>query len=274
MSNRIVTIVLGVAALFAAIALVPRLRAMRLPGDNSGFEPAQPVAFSHRLHAGELAISCHYCHSGAERSRHAGFPAASSCMNCHRFVSAKRADVRAEEELAKKEGRKPRQVVSPEIRKIYDSLGLDAFGRARSPRAPDHGAPGPAPPPPHGGRRPPPRARPPAPGRPRPAGGGGGGAGPRARAAPYQGTPYPDARPIQWARIHQLPDFAYFDHRPHVAAGLECQKCHGAVETMERVRQVSTLNMGWCVNCHRGRDGTVVKGKAVKASSDCSACHV
>jgi hypothetical protein len=80
--------------------------------------------------------------------------------------------------------------------------------------------------------------------------------------------------PIRWARIHQVPDFVYFDHRPHVSAGLECQKCHGPIETMERVRQVESLNMGWCVNCHRGRDGTRVRGQLVKASSDCSSCHM
>lgn len=206
MRNRILTIALVVAVLFSALALVPRVRAMRLPGDNTGFEPDQPIAFSHRLHAGELAISCHYCHSTAERSRHAGIPASSTCMNCHRFITAKRADVRAEEELAKKQGRKPRPVMSPEVKKIYDSVKTQ--------------------------------------------------------------------EPIRWARIHQVPDFVYFDHRPHVAAGLECQKCHGPVETMERVRQVSTLNMGWCVNCHRGRDGTMVRGVPVKASSDCSVCHM
>ena len=205
MNGRIVTIVLAIAALFSAIALVPRVVAMRLPGNNAGFEPAQPIVFSHRLHAGDLNIQCEYCHSGAQRSRHAGIPAASICMNCHRFISAKRADVRAEEELAKLQHRKARQVTSPEINKLYLAIR--------------------------------------------------------------------NGRPLRWNRIHEVPDFVYFDHRPHVAAGLECQKCHGPVETMERVRQIEALNMGWCVNCHRGRDGTVVKGLPVKANADCSACH-
>ena len=205
MNRRILTIVLAVAALFSAIALVPRLVAMRLPGNNAGFEPEQPILFSHRLHSGELNINCQYCHSTAERSRHAGIPAASTCMNCHRFILAKRADVRAEEELAKTQKRKPRQVISPEIQKIRTAIEKN--------------------------------------------------------------------QPIVWNRIHQVPDFVYFDHRPHVAAGLECQKCHGPVETMERVRQVEPMNMGWCVNCHRGRDGTIVKGHKANASSDCSVCH-
>jgi hypothetical protein len=202
MNARLLTIVLGVGVVFSALALVPRLMATRMPGDHRGYEPVQPIEYSHRLHAGELGIPCLYCHSGAERSRHAGIPAASTCMNCHRFVKAKRATVRAEEELAKSEGRKPRLVVAPEIEKLERAVKRNT--------------------------------------------------------------------PIRWARIHRLPDFVYFDHRPHVAAGLACQKCHGPIETMERVRQVESLNMGWCVNCHRGRSGPV----RVKASTDCSVCHI
>lgn len=216
MNGRIVTIVLAVAAIFSAIALVPRLIAMRLPGDHAGFEPAQPIVFSHRLHSGELDIQCEYCHSGASRSRYAGIPSASTCMNCHRFITARRADVRAEEELAKKEKRKARMVVSPELAKLYAALALRPDMR-RDPRR--------------------------------------------------------EPQPIRWTRIHHVPDFVYFDHRPHVAAGVECQRCHGAVETMERVRQTESLSMGFCVNCHRGRDGTTIKGAAVNASTDCAVCH-
>jgi hypothetical protein len=216
-NGRILTIALALAVVFSLLALAPQIGAVRLAGNHNGFEPVQPIAFSHRLHAGELSIHCLYCHSGAERSRHAGIPAASTCMNCHRFVTAKRAAVRAEEELAKKERRKPRMVVSQELQKLYDALGLDAK-LVRDPKRAQH--------------------------------------------------------PIRWTRIHQVPDFVYFDHRPHVAAGLACQKCHGPVETMERVRQDGSLSMGWCVNCHRGRDGTVLAGgKPVHASSDCATCH-
>ncbi len=205
MSTRIATIILAVAVVFSAIALVPRIAAMRLPGNHQGFEPMQPIAFSHRLHAGELNIQCLYCHSAAEKSRHAGIPAASTCMNCHKFITAPRSLVRAEEELAKKENRKLRQVTSPELAKLYAAINGN--------------------------------------------------------------------QPIAWTRVHQLSAFVYFDHRPHVAAGLECQKCHGPVETMERVRQMEPLNMGQCVNCHRGRDGTLIAGNHVKANSDCNACH-
>jgi mono/diheme cytochrome c family protein len=58
--------------------------------------------------------------------------------------------------------------------------------------------------------------------------------------------------PVKWVRIHNLPDFVYFNHSQHVTvAGVECQKCHGPVEEMEIMKQHSPLTMGWCVNCHR-----------------------
>lgn len=59
-------------------------------------------------------------------------------------------------------------------------------------------------------------------------------------------------RPIEWIRIHNLPDFAYFNHSQHVTvAGVECQTCHGPVETMEEVYQYSPLTMKWCIDCHK-----------------------
>jgi mono/diheme cytochrome c family protein len=58
--------------------------------------------------------------------------------------------------------------------------------------------------------------------------------------------------PIQWVRIHNLPDLAYFNHSQHVkVGGIECQTCHGEIQEMEVVQQVSLLTMGWCINCHR-----------------------
>ncbi len=63
--------------------------------------------------------------------------------------------------------------------------------------------------------------------------------------------------PIQWVRIHNLPDLAYFNHAQHVNVGkIECQTCHGPIQEMEVVKQHSPLTMGWCINCHRE---TVVK---------------
>ncbi len=216
MNSRITTYVLAIALLFALLVLAHRVSGIRLAGDQTGYEPAQPIAFSHRLHAGELEIGCLYCHSGAERSRHAGVPPAKVCMNCHTFVTASLGALRAEDELAKKENREPRLVVSPELSKLYDALGLDE------------------------NRKPVPGKQP---------------------------------RPVEWVRVHNLPDFVYFDHRPHVYAGVQCQRCHGPVETMERVRQVESLSMGWCVNCHREVNQTGVEGKPVQASIDCAACH-
>jgi cytochrome c553 len=61
-----------------------------------------------------------------------------------------------------------------------------------------------------------------------------------------------DSKPVKWVRIHNLPDFAYFNHSQHVTvAGVECQTCHGPVEEMEIMYQYSPLTMGWCINCHR-----------------------
>jgi hypothetical protein len=216
MSSRVLTLILAVALVFGVLALGPRLAALRLPGNNQGFEPQQPIAFSHRLHAGELQIACVYCHSGAERSRSAGIPAASTCMNCHRFVTAPRSAVRAEEKLAEKEKRKPRRVISPELAKLYDALAL----------GPD-----------------------------------------------MQRDPRKQPHLIAWARIHRVPDFVAFDHRPHVAAGAACQQCHGPVETMERMRQAENLSMGWCVNCHRTGLPAAAGGRTLVGSTDCASCH-
>lgn len=61
-----------------------------------------------------------------------------------------------------------------------------------------------------------------------------------------------ETQPIKWIRLHNLPDFAYFNHSQHVkVGGLECQKCHGPVDEMDEMYQYSPLTMGWCINCHR-----------------------
>tara|TARA_A100001011_G_scaffold379952_1_gene446608 strand:+ start:1824 stop:3131 length:1308 start_codon:yes stop_codon:yes gene_type:complete len=61
-----------------------------------------------------------------------------------------------------------------------------------------------------------------------------------------------DTKPVKWVRIHNLPDFVYFNHAQHVqVGGVECQTCHGPVEEMEVMYQHSSLTMGWCINCHR-----------------------
>ena len=164
-------------------------------GNQQGYEPVQPINFSHKVHAGDYQIACIYCHSAAEKSKVAGIPAASTCMNCHSQILKD----------------------SPEIQKISQALANN--------------------------------------------------------------------KPIEWVRIHRLPDHAAFDHSRHVSAGIKCQQCHGPVETMERVRQFETLSMGMCVTCHRThREVTLDENgkpvitseatpKRLMASTDCSVCH-
>jgi len=64
---------------------------------------------------------------------------------------------------------------------------------------------------------------------------------------------YNNNRPIEWIRIHEVPDHVHFNHSRHMTAGLQCQNCHGPVETMDKVYQFGALNMGWCMSCHRGQ---------------------
>ena len=64
-----------------------------------------------------------------------------------------------------------------------------------------------------------------------------------------------ETEPVKWVRIHNLPDFVYFNHSQHVnVAGIDCKECHGPIEEMEIVYQHSSLTMGWCINCHRESD--------------------
>jgi hypothetical protein len=64
---------------------------------------------------------------------------------------------------------------------------------------------------------------------------------------------YDERRPIEWVRVHELPDYVYFSHKRHVAVGLPCEHCHGEVRHLERMVQFSPLTMGWCIECHRGQ---------------------
>ena len=126
--------------LACAISVVPLATAFRTPGNNRGYEPVQPIAYSHRLHAGQLKVPCAYCHSGAEKSRYAGIPAASTCMNCHQAVRATSTATASEEKAAAQENRAPNLIESPELRKLYDALALDADlvpieGKAQKPIA-------------------------------------------------------------------------------------------------------------------------------------------
>lgn len=156
-------------------------------GVDQGYEPVQPIHYSHRIHAGDNEIECKYCHSAARTSKHSNIPSLNVCMNCHTNISEV-----APETLA--EGNEYGVDYNDEIKKLYDAVGWDPSAQA------------------------------------------------------YTGK----TKPVKWVRIHNLPDFVYFNHAQHVSvAGVECQTCHGPVEEMEIMSQHSPLTMGWCINCHR-----------------------
>ena len=226
MARRLVTLVLLIGLILSSVVLAGRLWTYPLPGNQQLYEPKQPIAFSHRQHAGDLQISCVYCHYGAEKSRHAGIPPASICMTCHRFVTAPQKELIPELLEARKYNRKPKPIISDELKILYDSLGLDEK---------------------------------------------------------LERDPNKTPKPIRWVKVHNLPAYTCFDHRAHLRAGVKCQDCHGKVETMDRLRQVEDLSMGWCVNCHRnpqatGEDGKKhqiagADGKNLRVSTDCAVCH-
>lgn len=72
-----------------------------------------------------------------------------------------------------------------------------------------------------------------------------------------------DSTAIPWVRVHSVPEFVQFTHKPHIQAGVTCAACHGDVASMERVRRIAPLTMGWCLECHREKG----------APDDCAACH-
>lgn len=126
-----------------------------------GYQPQQPVPFSHQVHAGQLGMDCQYCHSQVTESRYANIPATQTCMNCHNQIQTD------SENLAV-------------VRESWES-----------------------------------------------------------------------GEPIEWIRVHMLPDFAYFNHAAHVNVGVGCESCHGRIDRMEVVHQAMPLSMGWCLDCHR-----------------------
>jgi hypothetical protein len=62
---------------------------------------------------------------------------------------------------------------------------------------------------------------------------------------------YSTGLPVEWIKVHDLPDYVYFNHSAHVRRGVGCVSCHGRIDTMEIVGQVEPLSMGWCLDCHR-----------------------
>ncbi|MFD0939889.1 c-type cytochrome [Pedobacter boryungensis] len=176
-------------------------------GVHTGYQPVQPIKFSHELHAGINQIDCQYCHSGAFKSKNSTIPSLNVCMNCHKNVQARTEDGQ----------------ISPEIQKIYNALGYDADKQT------------------------------------------------------YDKT---KEKPIEWVRVHNLPDFAYFNHSQHVVVGEAairkekginpkdpvCFACHGPVNTMEEIYQYSPLTMKWCINCHKDADISGKKNDAFYAN--------
>ncbi len=94
---------------------------------------------------------------------------------------------------------------------------------------------------------------------------------------------FEDGKPIEWVRIHELPDYVYFPHKRHVAKGISCEECHGKVQEMNRVEQKSALTMGWCMECHRGQTTPrhvlkqvyphMKEPKGPVAPVNCNTCH-
>jgi hypothetical protein len=75
-------------------------------------------------------------------------------------------------------------------------------------------------------------------------------------------------RPLRWEKVNDQPDFVYFAHRPHIAAGVNCENCHGNVSEMAMARQAYRINMGFCLDCHRQQEP-----EEVERLVQCATCH-
>src|SRR5690606_20538440 len=154
-------------------------------GVDQGYQPEQPIHFSHKIHAGDNGVDCKFCHSSARVSKTSGIPSLNVCMYCHKSIYEYNGETSPEY---------TQEFYDGEIKKLYAAAGWSDEDQK------------------------------------------------------YTGEP----QPVKWVRIHNLPDFAYFNHSQHVTVGgLECQTCHGPVEEMEVMYQYSPLTMGWCIDCHR-----------------------
>jgi hypothetical protein len=161
--------------------------ALALASAASPPAPAQPILFSHRIHAGDNAIGCTSCHTYAERGPVAGVPSVERCQGCHKFIKQDRED--------------------PSLNPQIDLLEQKVLAK----------------------------------------------------------------QPIEWVRVHRVPDHVFFTHQPHVLAGVRCQECHGEVEKMDVIRQVAPLTMGWCLECHRRKQAE--RPVALAKLTDCWTCH-
>jgi mono/diheme cytochrome c family protein len=202
-------------------------------GRTQNYMPDQPINFSHKIHAGINKIDCQYCHDTARRSKHSGIPGANTCMNCHTAVSKGTISGTSEitkiyasigyDPIAKKYIDGYENWSDKQIEELYKKWIGQEYMSANSLTAMDD-------------------------------------YGRDLVENQWEGIVKAlknDSNgkiqgPIEWVRIHNLPDHAYFNHAQHVSIGqVECQKCHGKVEEMDVVYQYSTLGMGWCINCHR-----------------------
>ena len=216
-------------------------------GRTQGYAPTQPVKFSHETHAGLHKVDCQYCHDGARRSKHSVIPATNTCMNCHKAIE--KGSEYGTAELTKifaSIGYNPEdnsyiedydKMSEAEIKKVYTKWIADNYmedtndGKAEEDKLTKLDEDG-----------------------------------EELVAEQWQGIltalTYQDGEgmglddkiqgPINWTRIHNLPDHVYFNHAQHVTVGKqECQTCHGPVEEMKLLAQYAPLSMGWCVNCHR-----------------------
>lgn len=156
-------------------------------GRQQGYQPVQPIYYSHEVHAGVNQISCLYCHGDAQNSKQANIPSVNVCMNCHMSVKEYTGEPIVREDGGTVDA-------NAEIKKLYSYAGWN-------PDTKTYDKPG---------------------------------------------------KPIEWVRIHNLPDHVYFNHSQHVKVGrVACQTCHGEIQKMSEVHQFAPLSMGWCVNCHR-----------------------
>jgi hypothetical protein len=78
-------------------------------------------------------------------------------------------------------------------------------------------------------------------------------------------------KPIEWVPVAQVPDFVHFTHRPHIAAGLNCEQCHGDMSQVEIAENPQVMNMGWCLNCHKER--AAEDPEKLTKLTDCGTCH-
>ncbi|MCS7176590.1 MAG: cytochrome c family protein [Candidatus Kapabacteria bacterium] len=74
---------------------------------------------------------------------------------------------------------------------------------------------------------------------------------------------YETGKPIEWRRVHKLPDYVHFNHARHIRAGIDCASCHGPVERMGVVSQVAPLSMGWCLDCHRNPEKHIIPARPI-----------